>query len=350
MHRFSLFVALSALAAPASAFTPLQKLSSKPWTPAAETGTADHPNRLGWSHKPTDAPQPRYGEMELLKRDYTMGTDTCGFFSGYSSIPVTCVKQSAYCTHDGAGNMDCCTGDYSSCTETMFSACLDFSASQRGACAGRGPRTICCWSESPSCFTLLFSTTATPDKVFSIFQCQTIGGPATILATPPNYSETLPTMPSLSNTPTSTSTNPTEDAGSFTPVGAIVGGVVGGVAVLGLFAFLIVLYVIRNRRRNQPVQYTHVTQNPQGVLTGHHPQPQYPQSQLLVDKPYDTSRPQQPYQMVPAHQPGYNIVPQNPTYPHQYPQTGPNPYPPPHANELPVQHALGTQGRRAELD
>ncbi|KXX76598.1 Proline-rich receptor-like protein kinase PERK1 [Madurella mycetomatis] len=349
MHRSSLFVAPSALAAPAT----LQKLGNdKPWTPAAETSTIDHPNHLAWSHKPTDAPRPRYGETELLRRDFSMGTDTCGFFSGYSSIPVTCVKQSAYCTHDGAGNMDCCTGDYSSCTETMFSACLDFSASQKGACAGRGPRTICCWPESPSCYTLLFSTTATPDRVFSIFQCQTMGGLATILATPPNYPVTSPTT-SSQNAPSTTLTDPSEGAGSFTPVGAIVGGVVGGVAVLGLVTFLIILYVIRSRRRNdtaQPVQYTNVTQNAQGPLAGNHPQPQYLQSQPLIDKPYGMSQPPLPYQLVPAPQPGYNIVPQNQTYPHQYPQTGPNPYHPPRVDELPINPALGTQSRRAELD
>lgn len=90
MHRASLFVALSALAAPATAYAPLPKLGNdKPWTPAVDTSTADHPNHLAWSHKPTDAPRPRYGEMELLRRDFSMGTDTCGFFSGYS-----CTSQS----------------------------------------------------------------------------------------------------------------------------------------------------------------------------------------------------------------------------------------------------------------
>lgn len=179
-----------------------------------------------------------------------------------------------------------------------------------------------------------------------------MGGLATILATPPNYSATSPTT-SSSNAPSSTLTDPSEGVGSFTPVGAIVGGVVGGIAVLGLVTFLIILYVIRSRRCNgaaQPVQYTNVTQNPQGGLASHHTQPQYLQSQPLIDKPYGMSRPPQPYQLVPAPQPGYNIVPQNQTYPHQYPRTGSNPYHPPHVDELPINPALGTQGRRAELD
>jgi len=65
-----------------------------------------------------------------------------------TAAAVTCVRQSAYCTNDGAGNMDCCTGEYSLCTSSMFSSCLDFSASQRGACSGKGPRTIC-WCVRP---------------------------------------------------------------------------------------------------------------------------------------------------------------------------------------------------------
>ena len=46
--------------------------------------------------------------------------------------------------------MDCCTGDYKECTSTMYSACLDLSASEKGACSGHGPRTIC-WYVGHNC-------------------------------------------------------------------------------------------------------------------------------------------------------------------------------------------------------
>jgi len=135
--------------ASATAFTPLvRRQDERSWSPAKETGLPNE-QRLGWSPKPTDAPIPprRYGEMDLLKRDFTLGTDTCGFVSGFSSVAVTCVRQSAYCTNDGVGNMDCCTGEYSQCLSTMFSTCLDFTASQQGACQGKGPRTICWYAD-----------------------------------------------------------------------------------------------------------------------------------------------------------------------------------------------------------
>ncbi|KAK0652481.1 hypothetical protein B0T16DRAFT_454845 [Cercophora newfieldiana] len=253
----------------ALAFTPLERRQEqRSWTPAKETGRSEE--RIGWSPKPTDAPipPPRYGQMDLLKRaDFTLGTDTCGFVSGFSSAAVTCVRQSAYCTNDGAGNMDCCTGEYSLCTSSMFSSCLNYAASQRGECAGKGARTICCWAESPSCYTLIHSTTASPGKVFSILQCQAQGGLDTLLATPPNFSITSSSASSSSSSSTTgsssaTTTTPGGGTGgtnettssSSTPVGAIVGGVVGGIAAIGLVIFLIFWLLIRNRRKNSDVQ------------------------------------------------------------------------------------------------
>ncbi len=57
--------------------------------------------------------------------------------------------------------------------------------------------------------------------------------------------------PSTTTTPTPgpTTTTPPPDPGSPTPIGPIVGGVVGGVAVLGLIGLGIVLIMRRNRNR-----------------------------------------------------------------------------------------------------
>lgn len=138
-------VVIWALVSSATAFTPLKRQQTDTsWTPARETNPEA---RLGWSPAPTPAPLPRYGHMDLIRPradDFTLGTSTCGYVSGFNKpVPVTCVRESAYCTNDGVANMDCCTGDYAACTATMYSACLDFSASQRGECDGRGARTIC---------------------------------------------------------------------------------------------------------------------------------------------------------------------------------------------------------------
>lgn len=139
------------------AFAPLQRrITDTSWTPARETHAEA---RLGWSPAPTRAPAgPRYGYMDLVRPradDFTLGTSTCGYVSGFNSpVPVTCVRESAYCTNDGVANMDCCSGDYTACTSTMYSACLDLSASQRGECNDKGARTIC-WCVSTTDVALL---------------------------------------------------------------------------------------------------------------------------------------------------------------------------------------------------
>ncbi|KAK3326764.1 hypothetical protein B0H66DRAFT_168533 [Apodospora peruviana] len=319
----------SAFLSSAAAFTPLVRRhgDGQSWTPARETGRPDDSNRLGWSPIPTDIPRPRYGEMDLLRRDLTVGTDTCGFVSvtDNTPAPVTCVKNSAYCTNDGVGNMDCCVGDYATCTSSMYSACLDYSASSKGACSGAGLRTICCWSESPSCYTLIYSTTATPNKVFSILQCQAFGGLDTLYATPPNLSSSFSTTESSSSstttssssstttrsssttTPAGESTTPTSPAGSGSdgsssssaPIGAIVGGVVGGVAVIGLIGFLAFFFLLRKRKGESnigtaPQTSGYMTQAQSPPQGGYQvpPEQQYQQ-------PYPHQQPQQP-QYVPG--------------------------------------------------
>ncbi|KAK5659880.1 hypothetical protein OQA88_13343 [Cercophora sp. LCS_1] len=402
---------LVALLTPAAAFAPLQRRNDeRSWTPAKETGRFE--DRIGWTPKPTGAPvpPPRYGEMDLVRRGgFSMGTDTCGFVSGFSSAPVTCVRQSAYCTNDGVGNMDCCTGEYSLCTASMYSSCINYSSSQNGVCDGKGLRTICCWSESPSCYTLIYSTTASPGKKFSILQCQASGGSDILLATPPNFtltsSSSRPSSTPYSTTPATTTSGGgggssgsnnggnNTNAENSTPVGAIVGGVVGGVAAVGLIGFLIFWAIIHSRRKNLQPTYAPVAQPPPGPDIVHTPQAPFPspgqqyspfaqQPQQPFGHAADWNKPQATTQFnsdtatgfpppMPHGQPGYGghgdpfatgqqlgyasavgpapmqsqgyamqgYAPQQ-QYPYQ--QQGP-------VNELPVQHAFGTAGQRAEL-
>ncbi|KFZ20223.1 hypothetical protein V502_03264 [Pseudogymnoascus sp. VKM F-4520 (FW-2644)] len=61
--------------------------------------------------------------------------------------------------------------------------------------------------------------------------------------------------PTDTNTkPAQTSSNPPSSSGSSTPVGAIVGGVVGGLAVLGIIATIVIWMILRARRQraNEP--------------------------------------------------------------------------------------------------
>lgn len=341
-----------------AAFAPLTTATrGKPWFPAAATAHERDTNRLGWSPRPTAAPAPGpWGEMELLKRQSEMGTDTCGFLSGYSSVAVTCVKESAYCTDDGRGNRDCCTGEYSDCTSSMFSACLDFSASEKGACSGKGPRTLCCWAASPSCYTLIFSTSASPDKAFSLYQCDSTAGLGYLLATPPAFartssitSSTRTSSSTTSSAESTTSKIPPSGGGadgssSAAPIGAIVGGVVGGVAVLGLFAFFITWYLIRSRHdqnnpQRPPPPSTTALSPQSSYMSGYQSLPQQVPSPY---KPYDAFHVQQTAQ------------PYDPALPHGHyspPEQQPAAYPPATTiTELPAAVGLGTADRRAELD
>ncbi|KAL8334443.1 hypothetical protein RB601_000375 [Gaeumannomyces tritici] len=397
LTRLSLFFVL---VMQVGAFSPLRAAQEASWRPARQTaspGTApgeDKPDaRVGWSPRPTDAPKPALAQMELFKRQqpYSMGTDTCGFISGYPSLAVTCVKGSGYCTNDGVGNIDCCTGEYTDCTSTMFSACLDFSASQRGACASRGPRTICCWESSPACYTLIFSTTATPGRLFSILQCQSSAGVESLLATPPALLTSSPRSSSSSitqSTTTSTISTTTSAAGgagagtsgggggggggsgesSPTPVAAIVGGAVGGVALVGLVVFAICLIMQRSRRAKsgyQPpphqieqvsgghVSHTSAANPGDTISTGQN----HVQQHQYVDTAYVGSQQKQAQgQLLTT---GAQGAPTNLQHSHHahgqhhgqqwHPLQQLHEQPPQQTAELPLNYPLGTHGHPSEL-
>ncbi|KAK4183530.1 proline-rich receptor-like protein kinase PERK1 [Podospora australis] len=368
----SLLTFASVFWTPATALARLKESTgSKSWTPAPETNRADDGNRLQWSSQPTSAPaQDVWGDMELLKRQFVMGTDTCGFLSGYSSVPITCVKESAYCTDDGRGNRDCCTGEYRDCTSSMFSACLDFSASERGACAGKGPRTLCCWAASPSCYTLIFSTTASPDKVFSLYQCASTDGLGYLLPTPPALARTATftsstgstsstnSLPNSSSEPSTTTVPPNNEGGrasNSAPIGAIVGGVVGGIAILGISAFFITFYVIWTRHKQDDASHppsTTAVQSPQSTYVGGY--------HGVAQEVPALYKPNDPFQVEQISPQPYDPVQQQAEASHHHyaaPQASPpsvhhttTVYPPaPTIAELPTAVAYGSEGRRAEL-
>lgn len=129
-----------------------------------------------------------------------------------------------------------------------------------------------------------------------------------------------------------TSTIPPTTSCSSSPVGAIVGGVLGGIAIIGIAAFLIVLNLIRRRRDER----------------SRHDQPQ---SQILdgLDSRHDTAQCQQPYNLSAQtqHLNGLNGLNQgHPPQDQQDLQGGPHSLPPPDGF---VYHRLGTESRRAEL-
>ena len=120
----------------------------------------------------------------------------------------------------------------------------------------------CSWSASPSCFTYLMSATTGPASVYSILECAGEGGLGTLFATPPNYSATSPSSskPSTSQTATSvTSSTPStstssassgngDSGGSSLPIGAIVGGALGGLALIIMVTFMVLILMRRTKK------------------------------------------------------------------------------------------------------
>lgn len=83
-------LAFHSLIASTLAFSPFVRRFDEPvWTPARQTGAPgdEQLDEEGWSPRPTDSPQPDFGELDLFKRaSFSLGTDTCGFVSGYSCM------------------------------------------------------------------------------------------------------------------------------------------------------------------------------------------------------------------------------------------------------------------------
>ncbi|KAB5578204.1 hypothetical protein GE09DRAFT_543580 [Coniochaeta sp. 2T2.1] len=376
-------IALSALATLSSA----RDLGMQ-WKPARQTGL---PNRgddgggglyvdVGFSPAPTEVPRrpSELAGMELFKR-YQMGTDTCGFAAEFKSSPWTCFRVGAKCATTGS-HMGCCVDDFPKCQSSFLTTCLDL-ATAPSSC---GTGSLCCSStKSPSCFTWLFSSSTDPGATYSLLNCYASGGIGTLLDAPPTVttsdssstssSSSSSSSSSRSSTSTTSSTSPptpTEtDSPSPTPVGAIVGGVVGGVAILGIAAVAIFYLLVRHRRQNDAKTPGVGAAAPGGALSPGGGGMYYAQGASPTSPPgggqayYDPSKDVHAagQQMYPAYgQPGW-VPSQVPTAQTSYGvghQQGWSPqlqtplqHQSPPISELGgTNHALGTQAHRAELE
>ncbi|PON27408.1 hypothetical protein TGAM01_v203789 [Trichoderma gamsii] len=335
-------------------------------SPAKETVTSGHEIEqqvaLGWSPKPTQPPKPLFGRMMMPRADgYTLGPETCGFVPGNDGNSYTCISSGYTCTPQG-GHVGCCQPN-SSCSQ-IKTTCIDYKASQTGACNLPSDfHTLCCASTEPACYTWVISTSASTDKaveLYTIFGCSLTAGRGTLLTVDPgwlathSFGSTTTTASTASTESASATSTPDSNSGkSSTPVGAIAGGTVGGVAALGLVglaAFL--LYRHRNPRNTappagQPPQGQNNAAGgavyPSGVPAGYAPVPMQQQGYY----------PQQFQGQYPPQQQQYNY-----NYPAQTASTSPvHTTPSPGvfkegeatATELPTTSPLGAETNRAEL-
>ncbi|KAL7819664.1 hypothetical protein V8C26DRAFT_394803 [Trichoderma gracile] len=225
---------------------------------------------LGWSPRPTQAPKPLLGRMMVPRADdFTLGPQTCGFVPGTAGNSFTCISSGFTCTPQ-QGHVGCC--EPNSACSLIKTTCIDYKASQGGACnLPSDYHTLCCGTSSlPACYTWVVSTSAASDdatSLYTLFDCSPRAGRGTLLTVDPGWSSThtfgptTTTSTTSSETSSSTSTSTTSNPepthkSSSTPVAAIAGGTVGGVAALGLVGLAAFLFIRRHRAQNAPPNAT----------------------------------------------------------------------------------------------
>ncbi|KAI1382348.1 hypothetical protein F4677DRAFT_458494 [Hypoxylon crocopeplum] len=208
------------------------------------------PIRTGWI-RPGEHPPSATTVSVPGTTDFVLGVDTCGFTT---SSTITCEFGSA-CTNVG-DYRGCCLPGAEDCTSTIYTACIDYGqAPYAGAC---GPHTLCCSETNPYCFTYGFTTDGEPGATFTHVECDPTPGFGEMFPYPP---EMVTMTPEASATDTSSSPDSsTSDSftvesnthsRSSTPTGAIVGAVVGGVALI-ILVITAAFLIIRRRRRKTP--------------------------------------------------------------------------------------------------
>ncbi|KAA8573620.1 hypothetical protein EYC84_005203 [Monilinia fructicola] len=175
-----------------------------PWTPAIETSTATDraPVQGGWSPKPTAAPNKALQVLELLKRQ-TNGVNTCGYFNGVEYSPAFYLMSDHPVTNTGSMTVTpivTISQSFASVASTIQDGndAQDVTSALGNVISSAGARNSA--TSSPS------ATTATHKK-------------------------------------------------SGVPLGAIIGGVIAGVAVIALLIFAIVFFIRRKKSKQSPPQH-----------------------------------------------------------------------------------------------
>ncbi|CAG7563200.1 unnamed protein product [Fusarium equiseti] len=301
--------------------------------------------------------------------------ETCGYLSGSVGVPITC-ENSGVCMweEDRLGVIGCSTEIRTGCVESKTAVdpnlCDD-------TCQSNIYSLLCTDSDAPYCRTYLFPNgvvdyrcASTPvlsvQRVQHTFEGEdspdfvttTISDVASSMSIPSSVSRTLIYDGSKTTSdysgPTSSS-EVTDSPPKPVPVGAIVGGVVGGVAVLGLIAIGTIIAL--RRRKAKPTVDTTISYQANAI---HEPAPmvQKPQSgpthqQFFQAPVYDPSMASSPVQpnahMSMASGSVSPTGPASPTGWNQYPTPAPvgSPAPAyevagPEAREAPSIHELGS--------
>jgi len=241
----------------------------------------------GWSPAPTETPR-----WELFKRNdlweravsltsgelvgYAGPDATCGYVNGELGALITC-SSSSRCAAvapvgNAAGPMGCCPEGQGNCF--FISSCFGLqqvaASSCDHACQQNSNNLLCTGSASPSCYGYTWpdisatywkcdtTSSSTKDSVVLTFNGETDDRTwLPLYYTPSGAASTNPLIgakTSLTTTSSTTTPTPTTSAASSsskTNVGAIVGGTIGGLALVGFGVLGIIFFCLRSRRNKR---------------------------------------------------------------------------------------------------
>ncbi|OCK80369.1 hypothetical protein K432DRAFT_393088 [Lepidopterella palustris CBS 459.81] len=296
-----------------------------PW--AGPEPTLIIPAGDNWSPAPTKGPEMgEMGLLELFKRQ-SIGDNTCGYINGISASSLTCNDNAYVCaTNSYYGVHGCC--DPSSIAEcTIPTTCIPSSlmavSCTDSVCSSNAYIAKCTDIDSPFCyqwryvystrtvmtefgcaasaFTVSVQRTFNGESIPPAATTNTGIGAASSIAFPSSGPTILAGSASSSASSSSSSSNGASVASqsqistasssaipvskSKTNVGAIVGGVIGGLIVIGAIIFGAIFLILRNKKNNAAAQPAAggAPQQPMGPAPGvaeYKPQPQgYPPQQ-----------------------------------------------------------------------
>ncbi|KAI7781577.1 hypothetical protein LA080_014610 [Diaporthe eres] len=274
------------------------------WTPAQETfGVMP---LLGMNPVPTSPPN----LQESKEHKRVGGDNTCAYVNGDPDIPLYCDVNSACVYNSVRSNIGCCPDTSTTCS--IWTTCLD-SSDKNLFTTDNGYTLWCGSSEYPYCKTHLYE-----DDTFTgytLLGCAVAAGTDSVVYSPTLSMSSLSSKSSTSDSSsltssfgveatsssaprasnvgstTTTSSNPASttavarSGSSSAPIGAIVGGVVGGVAVVALFALGLVLLLRRRRSHQAPASDPYTPMNPPGANPSQQP-PSQPAMQQQFQQPH----------------------------------------------------------------
>ncbi|KAK3344106.1 hypothetical protein B0T25DRAFT_317845 [Lasiosphaeria hispida] len=260
--------------------------------------------------------------------------NTCGYVSAQKAAAYTCVETSAYCVFvtasggGGTGVAGCCDKDvcgfridcldYAQISTSSLCDAQCMSDSFTEKCTESSMR-YCNTIEFPGgitdyfCHSLIGSTAQLADTTYLGQEGRTFS-PLVFTDTVTRPTRTRADTESTTLPPLSTNTSDIPRSSSPTPVGAIVGGVVGGIAVLGLVC-LGIFYIIRHKKPKTPPAPPAPAPGPAPETTQYNLPPPTQPGMPHETGAYDTSA------LKPGHQStisAYSVAPSMPSPQQQY--------------------------------